>query len=272
MKTKTTLLIFITTLLISLFAAKTNAQIVYTELNPYVLIEDTIREDDEPEYYNLDLNNDGSIDFDVWIIWTLSQLSSVNVRSVGFIPIDTTVAVAINQQNNIAERMDIHSLINNELTWINYANITICAFAIMINYPCPMGDKYYGLKIIKDTFTFYGWVRIESTLEQAIIKDYAYNATPGAQILAGQTSLNIQNTQQNYLDVFVQNKVLLINFNNNLLPNGTVKVLNTNGTAVLNNQITSTNNQINLSHLTAGIYFVNIETTYGIYNKKIFIQ
>ncbi|MDD3877149.1 MAG: T9SS type A sorting domain-containing protein [Bacteroidales bacterium] len=271
MKTKTTLKIFIAAMLISLFAAKTNAQIVYTELNPYVLIEDTILSDSEPECYMLDLNNDGPIEFEICIYWGI-QFPGPSFRILRITQIDLINNIIVDENNpSHALYLILNDTIKEESTWsINSA--IICGYAPGLYRPCPMGDLYFGLKFYNDNNIHYGWVRLEATWEQAIIKDYAYNATPNAPILAGQTSLNIQNIQQNYLNVFVQNKVLLINFNNNLLPNGTVKVLNTNGTAVLNNQITQGNNQINLSHLTAGIYFVNIESTYGIYNKKIFIQ
>jgi len=48
-----------------------------------------------------------------------------------------------------------------------------------------------GLRIFKDGNYYYGWARL-SVLgsERMIIKDYAYNSTPNAPILAGQEFLN----------------------------------------------------------------------------------
>lgn len=59
------------------------------------------------------------------------------------------------------------------------------------NWPNSI-DKYLGLKLVKGTQAFYGWVRLNVQISFPIngailiLKDYAYNSSPNESILAGQ--------------------------------------------------------------------------------------
>jgi hypothetical protein len=50
-----------------------------------------------------------------------------------------------------------------------------------------MNDVYFGLKLVVDSNTYYGWVRCDATDTSVTIKDYAYNSIPNGYILAGLT-------------------------------------------------------------------------------------
>lgn len=51
------------------------------------------------------------------------------------------------------------------------------------------GDKYLAMQVIIAGNIHYGWVRLSHTVNESrvLIKDFAYNTTPGASIKAGQT-------------------------------------------------------------------------------------
>ncbi|MDD3878035.1 MAG: T9SS type A sorting domain-containing protein [Bacteroidales bacterium] len=272
MKTKTTLKTLLIIIFFTVAAMQAKTQIVYTDLEPDIIIMDTIRQDDEHECYLLDLNNDSFTNFEVCIkYWWTFQFPEN--RYVQFFIDNSLNRVAVDENDIFkAKYLNLNDTINQQLVWptISYG-ATICVKAFGGNY-CPINEKYYGLRILQGTDTLYGWVRIHATLEQAIIKDYAYNATPGEALLAGQISLNTQNVQQNCINIFTQNKLLIIDFENTLIPSGTVKILNTIGGIVFIDHINSLYSEINLSNLVTGVYVVKVETGYGVYIKKIFLQ
>ena len=71
-------------------------------------------------------------------------------------------------------------------------------------------DKYLGLALNTSGLTYYGWVRLDVTVDASadacicIIKDYAYNSIPNQPILAGQTMTTgiIENTLALSMNLF----------------------------------------------------------------------
>ncbi len=269
MKTKTILKILLVLLFITAtMQAKT--QIVYSDLEPDAILEDTIITPTEPECYMLDLNNDGTSDFQICIIYFV-QLPDPPARTVRITVVENTQnKIAVNENDELkALFLNSNDSINEQLTWTIHSAI-ICTNSTIGNYLCPSDEKYYALAIKINGLLHYGWVRIETTLEQAIIKDYAYNTTSNQMILAGQMSLNISNAQMSNIIVsFISNNVV-IDFSNVLNPNGLVSITNTLGNIVYNEAIDSNYTEINLANFASGMYIIKLETTYGIITKKIF--
>jgi len=171
------------------------ATIIYTDLNPDVT--KICNQYNTPQTFNLDLNKDGTIDFQIGgyanhISFNLSvgvAISSLNTNKVacGSLPPDS-----------LPLAMNPGTAISSNLNWVN---VKQPLGMVLRAYHSPnihwwgnwtdSTDHYLGLKIIKGSNTYYGWVRLSVSVtagqSSVTIKDYAYNSTPNQQILAGQT-------------------------------------------------------------------------------------
>ena len=161
--------------------------IVYTDIEPDFTSENL------NDSYNLDLNNDQIIDyivssdFDSWEEW-LGIVSDSNAEN-GIISTTPWYAhpVPLDSEKEI---FNLRGYSNGESyeTW-GFFTIGDCFGG---EPGCTYdwkdkGDKYLGLRFIVNGKIHYGWVRLDvASVNQWVIKDYAYNATPNKPILAGQ--------------------------------------------------------------------------------------
>ena len=253
-------------LIVLFFDAK--GQIVYTDIEPDVVIKDTIVYPSEVEYYNLDLNNDDVIDFRIYIVIVTQEMHFT--RTLGIMVIDSISSnmIPINTEpEHFIQPFDINDTINNNLNWSPYTEC-ICTDSPFVNADCPIGDKYYGLKFKVLNKVYYGWVRLDVTLDQAVIKDYAFNSTPYQPILAGQMPLNISNQQTDDINVFLLNNHLNIDFNNTIKSESNLIISNILGLVVYKDIIENNHTEINFENFTKGIYLLRLETDNGIITKK----
>ena len=142
--------------------------------------------------FNLDLNNDGIIDFTLSLFsdtteWLL--ISSNSNAKNGIISVAPWYAhpALLNAGQEI---FNLRGYRDGEFYEIwSVFNLGRCFGGDPV---CPYDwknkvDKHLGLRFNIKGKTHYGWARIDvSSPTQWIIKDYAYNATPNSAILAGQ--------------------------------------------------------------------------------------
>lgn len=159
--------------------------ILYTDLDPDAVTF-------TPGEYLLDLNNDGTNDFN----FNMKSLSSVYAHQ----------ARVIGYSNNSIKR----DLINHPFTWQGYAYAdTVLEGAVIGGSASFYGQEilashysinnfgnfwnadhqFMGLKLVMGSNTYYGWVRLslDASLTQLTIHDYAVNLTANESILAGDT-------------------------------------------------------------------------------------
>lgn len=171
--------------------------IIYIDVNP----DSTIRANPSQQY-SLDLNNDGVSDFTFSVYGGMTRCSGICSG------IQTNVAVSpISGSRNKIEvdggipsyplALDTLSVIDNSDLWsaasgqiLRSRKVCFCMSGIAYgNWNNPT-DKYLGLKLIKGTNTYYGWVRLSVNTSgpgaYLIIRDYAYNSISNKAILAGQ--------------------------------------------------------------------------------------
>jgi hypothetical protein len=173
-----------------------NLNIVYTDL-----ISDSVIVSESRKLYNLDLNNDGIVDF------VFAEFSSPvsNCRQSTGIRHAILVKPASGSRNamiytltNIIRPLDSLTIIDaNAALWsvdtFYHVFFTITTGPAQRCNP-PSGlwqnneDNYLGLRFIKDDKTYYGWARLNRGIEgtSLTLKDYAYNNNPGKHIFAGQ--------------------------------------------------------------------------------------
>jgi len=184
---------------LSCFVQFAKAQIVYTDVNP----DQTFNSNTS---YNLDLNNDGTIDFTL-TTGAYSTLPSGcqgyaclchnTGANVSIYPLSDSVAI-----NGGALDMNLNDTIGGSLPYSNHQpSLTLRAgsgnctsfSSYSGNWTAP---GYLGLKLIADGQIYYGWVHLSVSVGHGgynycyasfTLMDYAYNSIPDQLILAGQT-------------------------------------------------------------------------------------
>jgi hypothetical protein len=169
----------------------TQSTIKYTDINPDVT--KTSGRLASHQYYYLDFNNDGAIDFQIEAYfggYKYTVAYGVRIYSM------SANGVACNG-SSLPLAMNIGDKINSSLNWVNtnqYSGDGLLR-AYSSNPVQWRGnwttstDHYVGLKILQGSDSYYGWARlgVTNTPVSFTIKDYAYNSSPNQQILAGQT-------------------------------------------------------------------------------------
>ncbi|MGZ4035668.1 MAG: T9SS type A sorting domain-containing protein [Bacteroidia bacterium] len=256
----------------ALFGSQTDAQIVYTNINP----DSTVNVGGG--LYNLDLDNDGTFDFTINLnIGTASttsqQVSVTNVGSNG-VAGDTVgmyiYPFALNAGDTIKSSLQFNLGVNQSMG--SYFAAGGSAFGHWLGAT----DKYLGLSFHIGTTLHYGWARldVDSLAGHFTIKDYAYNTVADSMIIAGQTgTLGInENTFSKGLSIYSSGKNVNIHFLNELPIDADVKILNVLGQTVYTSGLSNKETIIGLNEVKTGIYFVTVTQKNGVYTKKVQIQ
>lgn len=186
-------------------------QIIYTDIVP----DDTlsIASPIGPgEWYSLDLNNDGIVDYSVAVdiiyfeyavmIGKYSNGSEVNAVAGVFADIGLpaynvfkldsldTIDAGLNW---VKPKVPKHSYMGNLLFVTSYPN------AIYGYWNQGVEDGYLGLRIHVGSDKYYGWLRCDVAADASyiVIKDYACNSQPNKQIIAGEGAGCADNNEPN---------------------------------------------------------------------------
>ncbi len=266
-----------------LFSASTNAQIVYTDVNP-----DTTVKCMSPNFpcnksYNLDLNNDGTIDFKLYSAWYTSPCL-----------INTTKEVYISSQSGngfYTLVMNANDVIDSNLVF-STSNVILRSItsdgslvwnSCMSSSGSAFADRYLGLQLIVGANIYYGWVRLDVgvidhplILAQIILKDYAYNTIPNQPILAGQTVATgiVENAFASSIHLFPSPATnhLTIALGSNI-KKVEVTIADITGKIIYSTTASDTQKiEVNTQDFAAGIYVVQIQTVGFIGTKKLVIE
>ena len=279
-----------------MISATVNAQIVYTDVIPDLVIDTT------GNVYALDMNNDGTIDFN--LSFTKSIVSSTrcsgtrNSYSVKISPADSILDNVANLSYagiNYPPSINKDTLIDSTgYIWGKSASQILVNVAwycsgrgipFSYNWRSTMTgkwnaatDKYLGLRFKVGSNTYYGWLWLTVGNGSYTIKGYAYNSIPNQPILAGDTgsvttgisensiasSINLfPNPAKNHLtiDLGSNNKKVELT-----IADITGKVIYTT-TANETNMI-----EVNTSEFAAGIYIVRIQASGFVGTKKLVLE
>lgn len=183
--------------------------IVYTDVDP----DETYTE--HADLYNLDLNNDGNVDFIVYVVdiaysgvFSIPGIATYSglFQDIFLFPAPGNSAAA----STVSAGAFIYPYALNSGdvidTGLNFRSDSVQSMATylgVIDYPAPgstypfysfgnwqggVTDKYLGLRFQADGNTYYGWARLDCGADHHsfTIKDYAYNSTPDEMIVAGE--------------------------------------------------------------------------------------
>lgn len=179
----------------------TFAQVNYTDINPDEVLNATY----VGESYSIDFNNDSNIELVIFA-------TKVDTTIAGSFP-TTITGVAINTMGNteivgqiqtlgtetllVADTLNSGDVIDGSLNYVNssspaiFPGVGLGAKESMLNQYIgqfsDVGMKYFGVKFEVGANVHYGWVRVSLTAncDQLTIDSYGFEATPSAQILAG---------------------------------------------------------------------------------------
>jgi hypothetical protein len=280
--------------------AGANAQVAYTDVNP----DETYSGDGE--FYELDLNGDGDVDFmfkvsdftspgffysiaDPTVTWAgaiknvriYSYNGSVGGESGSY---GTLLPYALNAGAEINSDMQFNTsasygnqIMGFYLGVIDYPNAgSTYAFIDVGNWP-GKEEKFIALKLKDGGDDFYGWARlsVSDASDEFTIHDYAYKTAADASIEAGEVAgVSIQTViQNNQMSAYGYGNTINLVVNDLKSNGATVKVFNTTGQVVYQNQLDFSGMQITLDNAASGVYTVRVVTEENaVFTRTVNIQ
>ena len=268
-----------------------NGQIIYTDVNPDLSFH-------YPFTYQLDLNNDGKVEFIIQPMTVSSTSGTSNAIKVKVIPEDTLsngVFDSVNAVNADASWLAIAHSTNDVIgagitSWeqggkgnsIGTMGLKL-AYANSMSYGgyfLGMSDKYVGLRFA-DTLgnTYYGWARlnVDGAAYQFTIKDYAYNSKSADSIICAlpvTTGVSENAGSENNVIIFSSDNVINVNLSDSMPIEGTITVIDILGQEIEKRKITNTQTLIPMNNNKTGIYFVTVSENKGLshFTKKVIIN
>jgi len=247
-------------------AANASGQIVYTDIPDETVLPGST--------YALDLNNDltGDLAFTIntaanfAFMQTISGTAATVYNSNGFVGFS---AGPYNYPSNLAAG-DLINGTNGIFSARGDFNYSSCGYSG--SQFCDGLDGYVGLTLVVGANTYYGWVRIQvaSDTSNMIIKDYAYNSTPGEAINAGQTTLGVDDFLLNNTKIVALNKSIAIS---NLINSTDYNLYSITGKSVLNGSINDHTYVIEANSLANGVYILELNDTEtnAVIRKKVIL-
>lgn len=257
-----------------LAVGSTNAQIVYTDVNP-----DFVHPGNETGV-GLDLNNDATFDFAIYSADTVDAGTQYEYTVVApYGTVGNEIAGETPSAFDYALALNSGAMIDASINWIAATN----TMTYRVDGAYPYGenwngvtDKYLGLKFNVGGNVHYGWARMDAAGDTWTLKDYAYNSTPATGISAGDMGSGPSAIETMDLESLVHfinqpNNSILVRINAPLT-NGEIKVVSMSGQIVSSINITSDAETIDMSGLSAGIYMINVISAEGTITKKMVVR
>ncbi|WP_340075893.1 T9SS type A sorting domain-containing protein [Leptobacterium sp. I13] len=147
------------------------------------------------------------------------------------------------------------SVISSGLSWRDTQPFDL-SYSVGIGNFGGAGDKYLGVRFNIGGSFHYGWIRANVvSLSDWTIKDFAYNATPGASINAGQTTLGVDTNLATNVRIASLNKTISLH---NLPGSTSYQLYSMTGQSLLEGSIEGSTYAIEGSNLASGIYILQL--------------
>ena len=257
-----------------------NAQITYMDINPDVVVDSNTTLINP---YAIDFNNDATPDIAFGVAHIEGATSSFTYKgALAYAAIPAANAIIAADTATMAAALDCGVAVSAASIFGNdtYGNF---GYAALINGTIPFTstttpflgatDKYLGVKFTAASGTHYAWVKLSvaANAETITVKEYAFNATPGATINTCQTA-GIE-------DVSVENKVTIKTTLNdatiNVTPDligGSISMVSMSGQVVKTIAISDVNTTISFEGIDFGIYSVTANFESGSVNKRVYVK
>jgi hypothetical protein len=242
-----------------------NAQIVYTDIDPDVMLSDS-------SFY-IDLDNNDTADFAIvhinYSYGSTSFLNLVGLQALRNNEVlgDTIVSATYSYVSFLPAVLNADDDIDaSKEVWYNsyygmmYYNGVYGSFNFTGGNWGNASDKYLGLRFKIDNKWHYGWARVDITANGSafIVKDYAYESYPEKHILAGKQVSVIPPEDNKMIQVFSANQKLFIHTNGAQIEGNVAHIYNTVGQKMKDVKLDVGKNIISINDLSKGIYIVNL--------------
>jgi len=264
------------------------AQIVYTDINDVTLTSAgaTVR-----ETLNIDLDNDGTVDYNVFSLDTniVASIGNVETSAVGIdfkgsnqaagvvSPItglgDVIKLEVINSGTSISSSTVYAGASSSSSLVFNGGGLSVHGItalgALNDGNFTNTTDKYVGVSFMISGAIHYGWIRVDvaDNAASVTVKDFAYEQTPGVALEAGQTVAINENELANVKTFYANNQLNI----NGVEGNFNVSVIDLLGKSISNENVNG-NSSINLNMVNNGIYLVKITKGNSVVTKKVYIK
>lgn len=248
------------TIFIALIITKTNAQIVYHDINPDVTSTMSSTVGSASNICAIDFNSDGNAEYNFrWDDWGSDWFMHITYANA-----QNKIALKGTTTNlyggRFANPYSLNDNINSTLTWGTSSPEPFIGETTVDQNFLGLGDKYVGVKFTINSNVYYGWILVNfapvSSSRMITIKSYAYNSTPNASILAGQTTAtSIDESGALECTIFPNPASDAIYVNANTL-HFSYKIYNKIGQSVMQGEVEQ--NSLNISSLDQGLYMLQL--------------
>lgn len=213
----------------------------------------------------LDLNGDGQGDFN---IRNVSYLYNSFYRSyLGILPTPGNAVLGSTANSLIYPfALDEGAMISSgNPSWRSnfFYQTLIWSYCYSNSNWCGVTDKYLGLRFTDlSANTYYGWARLDVTAANDwVIKDYAWNYTPNASILAGAGGpLSIEDKIFSNVKILSLNKSIALY---NLPQMTNYNLFTLSGQSVLKGKIKNHTYVIEANTIASGVYIIELQDHYS---------
>jgi hypothetical protein len=252
------------------------AQIVYTDLSDTTIFIPNVPKADTSNKLYVDIDNNGINDFifNAEIFYDYNVGHPIIGKVLGILPSNSCNFCKVDGGcfNNFTLFLFNNDTIDSKNTWANFGDVIF--YQTNIPYECtepPLIDFYFGLKLVKNADTLYGWVKCSATDSSITIKDYAYNSVANQYILAGQTISGIDTDSLNTLiHIYTRQRMLIVDLKG-ITGQGDISIINLMGQTLQTTAIIANHSEIRLNSFAQGVYIVRVSTPTVIVNKKMYL-
>jgi hypothetical protein len=271
-----------------MFSASANAQIIYTDVIPDSIKTCTPAPGSScSSTYQLDLNNDGISDFQLYQFHSIILCPVPRHNSyVSVSPLGSNKVACENTQWGVCPLALANGVVIQNNNWYGTGGLMlerhINTCDLVFQYTCHnwnlATDKYLGLNLRVGSNTYYGWVRLDVALNGTsfTVKDYAYNSIPNQQILAGQTTATgiSENSPSSSINLFpnpaTNHLTIALGSNNKKVE---VTIADISGKIIYSTIERETQKiEVNTQDFATGIYVVQIQAADFIETKKLIVK
>jgi hypothetical protein len=243
-----------------------SGQIIYTDVDPDVM------GTDDGAHYDLDLNNDGTVDFNFHI----KSDGAGAVKMSGAATSYNAIAGTYSSPYKYPSVFELDDVIDDGLTWVSGGTQTMASSGYYLN---PYGnwfdqtDKYLGVRLNLSGNDHYGWVRLDVSADghSFTVKDYAYESASATSILAGAgANVGVNEINENGFIVYAFEKQIHVQLKDN--SNGKIIISNMLGQQIKLVEINSSLQTIEMSSSSVGIHLVTVYQNGTEVSKKVVLQ
>ncbi len=250
--------------LVAMASGAADAQVIYTDI-----IDVTVSNDGG--IYKLDLDNSGSIDFNIF------RLGNKSTGTYNAVSCDATGLNGIVGNSNSASALVLNTTIASSNSWqTGAADLLMASSSSNSAKTGPWvakKDHYLGLMLMISGSPHYGWARLDvnKLCNTFVIKDYAYDKTAKAKILAGDmgNTTSVTNIDGAEVKVFASDNSITVNCGS-AAPE-LISVKNVLGQEVKAVKATEAKTVVDMNGMPSGIYFVTVTIGGSASTTKVFV-